>query len=525
MLAQGLETLGQNDEAEEFYLQAIKSAPDRAPLQFRFARFQMAQNDREGAEKSLRHGLKLEPDNGAAIRGLAAILALRGTPEDWEEVDSLLTKQSVGKNEGNLDRRLMAILFSRRGQVAYLARAREILEELTKDAKESVDGDRLLLAEVYIRESRLPSTTPTARSQKLEKADKLYLELIHRKDPENLHIRMYIDFLLDHGRAHDAQPLLKSLQSDTYAGVLMEARWLNDQGKRSELKALIKAFADKQWRAVDTDQRRIAVCRLLGGLYTQYKFAEDAEKWLRKLMELDPQGYIPMAQFLAQQNRTKEAIELCKSQAETDESGLSAAVLALILTSPDVQSDMIQDSSPFLFEALQKHGARNPSLLLAIANMRAANKQNEEAIAIYRQVLKMRPDDGMAMNNLATMLAENPSQRNEALIWIDKAIKTLGPRPELYDTKGMILVYLGRHNEGIPLLEYTLTSNNVDPRYHFHLAVAYFQTDQIEKAREQLARANKLKLEQQILTAEDQAMLEKLKIDLNVGQSVSTLQQ
>lgn len=522
LLAQGLETLGQNDEAKKYYLQAIKSAPGRSAIHFRFARFQMAQNDRDGAEQSLRRGLKLEPHNGAAVRGLATILALRGTPEDWEEVDSLLTKHSVGNTDGNLDRRLMAILFARRGQVAYLARAREILEELTKDSKESVDGDRLLLAEVYIRESRFPSTNPTLRSKKLEQADKLYLELIRRENPDNLHVRMYIDFLLDHGRAGDAQPLLESLRSDTFAGVLLEARWLSDQGKRSELKALIEAFAEKQWNAKNTDQQRVAVCRSLGSLYAQYDFAEDAEKWFRKLMELDPQGYVAMAQFLAQQKRINEAIELCKSHAETDQSGLPAVVLASILTSPGVQSDMIDESSSFLFEAVQKYGTRNPNLLLAIANMRAANKQNEEAIAIYRQVLKMRPNDGMAMNNLATMLAENPSQRNEALIWIDKAIETLGPRPELYDTKGMVLVYLGRVEEGIPLLEYTLTSDNVDPRYHFHLAVAYFQTGQFEKAREQLAKANELKLEQQILTAEDQKMLEKLKNGLDAGQTSPT---
>lgn len=413
-------------------------------------------------------------------------------------------------------------LFARRGKAVYLSRARELLEELIRDSHDPVDGDRLLLAEVYTRESRLPSTTPMQRSSKLGKADKLYRELIRRKNPDSLHVQMYVDFLLDHGRLAEAQPLLESLNGGLFASVLLEARWLSDQGKRSELKTLIDAFADKQWKAVDNDKQRAAVCRAFGSLYAQYDFVEDSEEWYRKLMTLDPLGYVAMAQFLAQQNRVMESIELCKSHSKSDQSGVSAVVLASILTSPGVQPEMISESSPFLLEALQKHGTRNPSLLLAIANMRAANKQNEEAIAIYRQVLKMRPNDGMAMNNLATMLAEDPLQRDEALIWIDKAIETLGPRPELYDTKGMVLVHLGRVEEGIPLLEYTLTSDNVDARYHFHLAVAYLRTNQVEKAREQLAKADELKLEQQILTSEDRTMLKSLRNDLLSGQTSPT---
>ncbi len=93
---------------------------------------------------------------------------------------------------------------------------------------------------------------------------------------------------------------------------------------------------------------------------------------------------------------------------------------------------------------------------------------------------------------------------------IEQAIQTAGPQPLLLDTKGMILVFQKKPAEAVPLLEQAAALPQADPRYHFHLAVAYDRAGETEKARAALSAARKGKLARRVLTPSDQRMLKEL---------------
>jgi Flp pilus assembly protein TadD len=114
------------------------------------------------------------------------------------------------------------------------------------------------------------------------------------------------------------------------------------------------------------------------------------------------------------------------------------------------------------------------------------------------------------LNNLATLLAEQPDKRQEALRYIDRAIGIIGPQAGLLDTKGMVLVFEGKPDEAVPLLEEAAATPQADPRYQFHLAVAYDRAGETEKARAALAIARKGNLTSQLLTPLDRQMLGEL---------------
>ena len=85
----------------------------------------------------------------------------------------------------------------------------------------------------------------------------------------------------------------------------------------------------------------------------------------------------------------------------------------------------------------------------------------------------------------------------------------------MLDTKGMILVLDGKPADAVHLLEQAAASPIDDPRYHFHLAVAYDRARQPEKAGAAFHTACKKHLTRQILTPTDRDMLAELEKKFN----------
>ena len=131
------------------------------------------------------------------------------------------------------------------------------------------------------------------------------------------------------------------------------------------------------------------------------------------------------------------------------------------------------------------------------------------ALSLKAEV-ERQPQNVDALNNLATILAENPDQASEALEYVDRAIKLAGSQPGLLDTKGTILIALGRVKEGIELLNSAASAPNSDPRYHLHLAIGHYRAGDMDKAREALGIAKRHELARQILTESDTKMLAEL---------------
>ena len=147
---------------------------------------------------------------------------------------------------------------------------------------------------------------------------------------------------------------------------------------------------------------------------------------------------------------------------------------------------------------------------LPISNIRVVQDQFDDAIKLYQRVLKLKPRDVLALNNLATLLSEKEGARQDALRYIDQAIELVGPQAPLLDTKGMIYVYEGKGNEAVPWLQEAASAPGADPRFHFHLAVGYYRVGQVDEARQAFSKALDGGLRGQILTQSDRDFLKEL---------------
>ena len=78
----------------------------------------------------------------------------------------------------------------------------------------------------------------------------------------------------------------------------------------------------------------------------------------------------------------------------------------------------------------------------------------------------------MALNNIAWVLSEGLHQPSEALEKIDEVIQLTGRNPNNVDTRGVILVRLGRLEQAIEELKWVVQAEPTDVHY-YHLAQAY----------------------------------------------------
>jgi len=145
--------------------------------------------------------------------------------------------------------------------------------------------------------------------------------------------------------------------------------------------------------------------------------------------------------------------------------------------------------------------------------VRCLDGRVDEAAGIYESILQRRPQDISVLNNLATVLAEQPARRDDALRYVDRAIAAAGPKAALLDTKGTILLLDGKAREAVGLLE-EASAVVSDPRYLFHLALAYQRTGDPDKARVVLDRAHDGNLTRKTLTETDRRLLAELEAEL-----------
>ncbi len=149
----------------------------------------------------------------------------------------------------------------------------------------------------------------------------------------------------------------------------------------------------------------------IGKLYTSIGAYAEAESWYRRLIDITPNGYLPVVQILIAQEKRTDAIELCLRISNRKPTAEMATLIANMMTSTDEPVDEIPEAKAAIESAMKQH-SESIELLHAEAVRRASQGQYEESIGIFRQILANDPRNVLALNNFATVLAERPNQRS-----------------------------------------------------------------------------------------------------------------
>ena len=226
-----------------------------------------------------------------------------------------------------------------------------------------------------------------------------------------------------------------------------------------DLLCLQKRFpeAEAQYRmAIQVDPEFMPARRQLGTILKLLGAVQEAESQLRKAIDLDPDesaSHYNLAQLLFKQNRLEEAASHYREVVRID-AGNSSAILNLGLAL--YVMGKTTEGISLMSEALRlKPDAKRYVILYRAL---AAQSRIAEAADCLRSMLRMQPEDLMAMRELAWILAtaRDPKVRNgaEAVGLAERAAQLAGgPQPEILDTVAAAYAEAGRFSEAVRAAE------------------------------------------------------------------------
>ncbi|MGD9644476.1 MAG: tetratricopeptide repeat protein [Pirellulales bacterium] len=499
VLGQGFQLLGDQGQAQLYYQKAAQLGVSNADIQVQAARF-FVQVDPAQSEVCLRQALKLSPAQSEARQLLARLLAARGGQSAWQEAEQL-----VGNSGGPAaERRTWVELLLARGGLTNRTQAIRILEELARDSRDALPTDRRLLAMLYETDGRV------------ERAREHLRLLADRDDAESEHLVAYAAFLLRQQLQDEATPWIARLERkdpDNIAVIALRATWLKQVDREGEIAGLIDAYRGRQMQRATEPAAQSEVSARVGDLYAGLEIDEPAEAAYREAYKLNPELYRPLAAWLANHDRHREAIELCAEPMKSDNSLPHFMFLASLLGTGQPTAEDYAAAEPLIDRALREY-RRRPDVLHAVATLRYLAGRDDDAIALYRETLDLSPDRALTLNNLGMLLGQQPDHREEALTCVNKAIELAGPRTDFLDSLGMVFLAQDRVNDALRVLKDATSDPGADSRTFFHLAVAYERSRAKREAREALAQAEAKDFDRQPLSKYERELLNELKREL-----------
>ena len=145
------------------------------------------------------------------------------------------------------------------------------------------------------------------------------------------------------------------------------------------------------------------------------------------------------------------------------------------------------------FDAVAARNPKNVGARTAAAMLSHQVNNIDDAKRRYREILDLDATAAVAANNLAWILAEEGKDLDEALRLAERAANAAPNRAEIHDTVGWIYYRKELPALAIPPFEKSVSQSPDNPIYHYHLALAYAKSGNVDQARRALEIALKLK--------------------------------
>jgi len=482
------EALDRHDKASGYFKAALAAQPNDANVLRAVATYHLRAGQPGQALPSLRKLAASGPESGKpwARRTLALTLAATGDYRQFREAVGLVEENLKQPGAAAEDHRARALVLA-----AQPSRRRDSIRALEESfAKLPASADeRFLLARLYDAE------------QNWSKARAELLNLVSVSRPSPLHLAYYVDALLRRQETREAAHWLhklEKLEADSWQTTQLRARLLVHQGKAAEAVRLLKAYPGPEAGG--------PVAGLLEAL-GQKSAAEEIYRQLSAGSDR-PEYRLALAGYLGRNGKIGEALELCDQAAAKARPEAVASVRVAILRTGKPTQAQVEQVAERLTAALDKE-PKSSVLRLLLADLRDFQGRFPEALALYQRVLEAEPNNPVANNNMAMLVALHQRQAARALELSQRAIEHAGPAPALLDTRGLAYLAAGQHEQAVSDLEEAIRLEPTGTRY-YHLAQAYRAAKNGPAAGLALRKAKALGLTAQTVHPLERADFEKL---------------
>jgi tetratricopeptide (TPR) repeat protein len=465
-------SIGDLASAMREYRSGSPTNQEKALYQDRIARVLLQQKKRQEGLQVLNQTLAQYPDDPEARALRAALLV--GEPGEGRPGEGVRDLRALLEKNPN-DLFLKFLLARALAETQELPEARSRLLEIVKLRPQSLDA-HLLLADIAFKQNDMLETV-----QQTEAA----LEI----DPQNLRARMLQgSALLKQGSLDQAAVVLGGLsrQVPESVDVRLELAYLslNKRDYSAAESAFNKILQTNpaEWRAlaglVDTDLAQKhpekALSRLEGELTRSHGSA--AVRTLLASTALKSGRYnvaIDTLRDLA--NQTPDSIDADIQLANVYQ--LKGDVHNAIVTLQKAAALQPKDHRP---------GALLPFLL-------ETENRSQEAKQVARRALSTQPQDAVAMNNLAYLLAETGDNLDEAVKLARNAVNQAPKNPVFLDTLGYVYLKRDQNEEALDIFDRLIRRYPDDPACAYHTGMAWYQKGDRARARTLLSHALELR--------------------------------
>jgi len=153
------------------------------------------------------------------------------------------------------------------------------------------------------------------------------------------------------------------------------------------------------------------------------------------------------------------------------------------------QKGDLNGSVQYLYKAKEAMPV-NSMVAVELALALEAAGRKPEAKNAYEQSIKLNPQDGVALNNLAFLIAESGTgDLDQALTYAQRAKQVLPNLGEVSDTLGWIYMKKNMSDNAIDVFQGLVNQKPENPTYRYHLGMALAQKGDKPKALRELQRA------------------------------------
>ena len=168
-----------------------------------------------------------------------------------------------------------------------------------------------------------------------------------------------------------------------------------------------------------------------------------------------------------------------------------SATMPLLLARSLAGAGQSSEALAFLRSVAAKQQTAAAPLLL-MAELQVQRGEFVPAIMSYEEVLKRTPNEMVAMNNMANLIADHGYELDRAAA-LASMLYTRNPRdPGVIDTMGWILFKQGKQEQALALLQMAAGGAPKNPVHRYHYGVALLKGGDIVAGRRELAEALKL---------------------------------
>ena len=143
------------------------------------------------------------------------------------------------------------------------------------------------------------------------------------------------------------------------------------------------------------------------------------------------------------------------------------------------------------FRAASQAAPSDPMPLLRLAMTLQTVDRNDEAEPIYAQVLKLQPDQAVALNNLAFLKADKGKDLEEALTMAQRAKQKAPNSKDVADTLGYIYVKKNLSEEAVHVFQDLVAKDPGNPTYRYHYGMALMEKGDKPSTKRELEQALK----------------------------------